>query len=180
MIGSKWIAGTALALGAAAMGATALHAKDDKALPLPPQVYKLLIECRTLADPAARLSCYDTKVAALQLAQEQRQIVIVDQQEVREAKKGLFGFSLPQIKLFGGGSDEDVNDLETTITSARQHTHGRWRFVLADGAVWDQVDNEALVISPRNGDKILIKRAAFGSFRAKINNQPAIRVRRVE
>ena len=53
MIGSKWIAGTALALGAAAMGATALHAKDDKALPLPPQVYKLLIECRTLADPAA-------------------------------------------------------------------------------------------------------------------------------
>jgi hypothetical protein len=61
----------------------------------------------------------DTKVAALQLAQEQRQIVIVDQQEVREAKKGLFGFSLPQIKLFEGAAVMRTSTtLKRPITSA--------------------------------------------------------------
>lgn len=154
-------------------------AKDKKQLPAPPEVYVRLIDCRTIADSAARLACFDKQVAELQQAQERRELVVVDQGEVKEAKKGLFGFSLPQIKLFGGGSEEDVTQLETTIASARQYTYGRWRIVLADGAVWEQIDDQALVISPKAGDAIVIKRAAFGSFKAQIGRQPSIRVRRV-
>jgi hypothetical protein len=173
---------TALAVllaGLSALAATSSLAKDDAAkLPPPPSVYRQLIDCKAIADPAARLACFDTQVAALEQAQQRREVVIVDQAEVRDAKKGLFGLSLPRIKLFDTGGDE-FTQIETTIGSARQYTYGRWRIVLADGAVWDQIDEEVLASDPRAGDKIVIKRAAMGSYKASVKGQPSIRVRRV-
>lgn len=176
---SKKLVVALVAFGLGTLAAADAQAKD-KDPPAPPETYKRLVECRAIADPTARLACFDQQVAALQQAQERRELVIVDQKEVREAKKGLFGFSLPQVKLFGGGSSEDVTELESTVASARQYTYGRWRIVLSDGAVWEQIDDEVMASDPRQGDRIVIKRAAFGSYRAKINGQPAIRVRRVQ
>lgn len=147
---------------------------------LPPEIYQKLLQCRSAGDAQERLACYDSNVLALQQAQDRGEVVIVGREEVREAKKGLFGLSLPNIKLFGGSKDEEVSELESTIASARQYTPGRWRITLQDGAIWDQVDDSVLVGTPSNGDKIVIKRAAFGSFKGRINNEPGIRLRRIQ
>lgn len=172
---------TAMVLLAALCSTPALAKEKKPEAAAPPEAYTQLVECRTLTDDAQRLACYDARVAKLQLAQESKEIVVVDKTEVNEAKRGLFGFSLPQIKLFGGGAgDEDVNELATTITRVQSYDYGRWRFVLENGSVWDQIDGEPLAVDPRAGDKILIKRAAFGSFKARVGNQPAIRVRRIQ
>lgn len=165
-----------------AIGAAPAEARDRKhEAAAPPSAYTQLVECRALTKDAERLACYDARVAKLQQAQENKEIVVVDKAEVNEAKRGLFGFTLPQIKLFGGGAgDEDVNELATTITGVKSYDYGRWRFVLENGSVWDQIDSEPLPIDPHAGDKIVIKRAALGSFKAKVGNQPPIRVRRVQ
>lgn len=174
-----FVAACAILYGFTCSQAAPLFAKEKQEA-ASPLAYERLLQCRSTSDPEARLACYDSNVLALQQAKERRELVIVDREEVREAKKGLFGLKLPELRLFGSGQDEDVTELEATIASARQYTPGRWRIVLQDGATWDQIDDAVLSRTPSNGQKIVIRRAALGSFKAKINNQPGIRVRRTQ
>lgn len=164
----------AVAPAAAARGAKA--AKLDA-----PKIFKDLVDCRQVTDAAERLACYDQKVAALEKAQQSRDIVIADKAEVREARKGLFGLSLPSIKLFGGGSDEDeIKEIDAVVKSAHQVGYGAWQFTLEDGATWQQIDSETVVFGPHSGSKVKIKRGALGSFKANIDGQPGIKVHRVQ
>ena len=142
-----------------------------------PEIFRKLVDCRALADTAARLACYDSQVAALDAAERKEELVIVDRQQVDKAKRGLFGFTLPKLNLFGG-NDKAANILETVIKSARPLGRGRWMFVLEDGAVWRQTDNRSLNRDPKAGMPIKIRRAALGSYLANVDGQIAIRVRR--
>ncbi len=178
---------TALACSAAlltALPASAL-AKDDGENTPPPAIFQDVIDCQKVTDTTARLSCYDQKVSTLAAAQESREVVIADREQIKEARRGLFGFSLPKIRLFGGGSDdkdkeERIQELQTTITSAREFGYGKWLLTLEEGGRWQQTDSIRLNAEPRSGDTILIKTAAMGSYLASINGQRSIRVKRVE
>lgn len=167
--------GFALALAAPA-------AARDKTPPPAPQAYKDLVACKAIADPAARLACFDAQVGKLEQATAAGEVVVTDRAAVRETKKGLFGFKLPTLGLFGGGDEDkdEVKEIQGTVASARTFGYGAWRITLEDGSVWEQTDSERLVFDPRKGDKVRIYRAALGSFRMNVDGQRAIRVRRVE
>lgn len=157
--------------------------KEEEAFPSP--AFKDLIACRAIEDPAARLACYDAKVATVQQATDSGDLVIADKEQMREARRGLFGFKLPTLRLFGhhgnaDATDDEVSEIEGVVASASNAGYGQWRFKLEDGATWQQIDTEVLAIDPHKGSKIRIKRAAMGSYKANIDGQPAIRVRRVE
>jgi hypothetical protein len=152
--------------------------------PARPETFEALIRCRAIAEAAARLQCFDTAAAALQAAQERREVVVVDRAQVREGRRRLFGLALPRIPIFGGGGGDDDNDqdqvrtVEGVVASASQDGLGHWIVSLQDGAIWSQVDNVALALRPRPGQRVVINRAALGSFMMRVNNQPGIRVRR--
>lgn len=149
--------------------------------PVQPQSYKDLIDCRSITDAGQRLACYDAQVAKLEQAAASGDLVVTDRASVREAKKGLFGFRIPSLGIFGGGDDKDeLSSIESTVSSARQFGYGYWRVALADGSVWEQVDTERLVFDPVSGAKVRVYRGALGSFRMNIDGQRAIKVRRVE
>ena len=153
-------------------------AQDSTALKTPAQ-FSAVIACRAIADEAERLACFDSQVAALAKAADDKDIVIADRESVRETRRGLFGFSLPKINLFGGDDADEFQEIDTTIASARPIGYGYYSIELADGARWEQTDGK-LVLSPKSGQKIKIKRGALGTFFANVNGQPGIRVRRVE
>ena len=140
-----------------------------------------LVDCRALTSPAERLACFDREVAAIDAAEANRELVIMDRQQIRSTRRSLFGLSLPNLGVFSDDDDreEEASRIETTVRSARQLGDGRWMFVLADGARWMQTDTEDLNVPPREGHSIRIRRAAMGSYLANVNNQTAIRVRRV-
>ena len=150
--------------------------------PPEPQAYKDLVECKAIADPAERLSCYDLQVGKLVQAAAAGDVMVTDRASVREAKKGLFGFRIPTLGIFGGGEDDqdEIKSIDGTVTSARQFGYGSWRIALEDGSVWEQVDGERPVFDPRKGSKVKINRGALGTFRMNIDEQRAIKVRRVE
>ena len=100
----------------------------------------------------------------------------MDRAAVRETKRGLFGLNLPNLGILNSGAD--VDQITTTITSARMNPTGRYLLVLADGATWLQIENVGMS-PPKPGDAITIRRAAMGSHLAKIKNGPAFRARRV-
>lgn len=164
----------------AVLAAPALEAKDKQDKQDAPDAFRAVIACRQIADEKARLACYDAQVAALDTAQQTGQVVVADRKQVQEAERGLFGFSIPKSPLTSSDA-KPIDQIEATVSTARQYEYGRWRMTMDDGSVWEQVDSaETLAFDPRQGDKVVIKRAAFGSYKARIGGQPAIHVRRVQ
>ncbi|MCW1382212.1 hypothetical protein OLX02_05210 [Novosphingobium sp. KCTC 2891] len=142
-----------------------------------PPVFQAVADCRQLTADAERLACYDRNVATMVSARENHDLVVADRATLRETKKGLFGFTLPKLKLFGNTEGEDIQEIETTISLVRPAKDGYAVFTLADGARWKQTDGGKSWAKP--GDKIRIKRGALGSFMANVGNAAAVRVMRL-
>lgn len=164
-------------------GGPAIAAETDKGKTVsdPPALFTELISCKTIVEPEQRLACFDAKVAALETAQSSNQLVIADREQVREARRGLFGLSLPRIKIFDGDSEEgdNVDKIDAKISSARKLRGGKWLIVLDDGALWQQTEVKNIMRAPEPEDSIEIKRGSLGSFFAKVNGGRAFKVKRI-
>ena len=171
-----------LAAGFAALLAvpTAAAAQDKTGLSgaPTPKIFNDVLECRKIADGQARLACFDKSVGTLATAQQNKDLYVADKAAVQEARKGLFGFSLPKVKLFG---DDDmaaeVKSIETTIKAVSQGQKG-YVFTLEDGARWAQMDG-AYMDRPKAGSKIRIRRAALGSYMGSIEGRVGFRIERL-
>lgn len=166
----------------AAIGLASLPAvAKDKAPPAPPKVLVDLMACRQIADPAARLACYDSQTAALASATERSEVVVADRQQVEQTRRGLFGFALPVSPLLDGdGKGEEVKKLETLVVSARRARGGGWIITVADAGTWEQTDSKALPLSPKPGQKVVITRGALGSYFVSVDGQAALKMRRIQ
>jgi hypothetical protein len=118
-----------------------------------------LQRCRGVAEAAARLACYDAIV-------------------VRPAAVAA---SAPVAERFGlPAAAEAVDRIESRINGRFEGWRGRDRIRLANGQVWQVVDDSTGVYwldSPR----VVVRRGALGSFVLEIEGaNRAPRVRRVE
>lgn len=151
----------------------------DKDEPQPaPKVFQDVVDCKKIAEPDKRLACYDANVAKLETAQQSNELRVVDKAQIKEAKRGLFGLSLPSIKIFGGGDDDEVTTITSKVTSVSRGEDG-WIVEIEDGALWMQTDGVPLGRSPKVGDAIEIKKAALGSYKAKVANGVSFKAKRI-
>ena len=139
--------------------------------------YASLVKCRSISDPGERLACFDKSVAALTTAVEGKQVAVVDREEVRAAKRSLFGIALPEIRLFDNDSSEPIQQIESSVRLVGSAGPGRYSFGLADGGTWRMLEGSGR--APEKGEKVVIRRAALGSYLAKIGGGRAVRVERV-
>lgn len=146
-----------------------------------PESYSAVIRCRAIADREARLACFDDAVAKLATAIDKRDVVVVDREHIRQTKKTLFGLSLPELNLFGGGGQDvdEISAIDGVVGGARMDENNAWIVQLEGGATWRQIDSRPVALSPRRGSKVVIRKAALGSYMMRIDGQPGIRVRRV-
>ena len=134
--------------------------------------------CRAVANATARVACYDEAMAKLDAAVASSDVVMVDKAQVEKTKRGLFGLQLPNFKLFGSDDQAPLAQIESTVASARGSVAG-WTIALADGSIWQQMDDAPLALSPKAGMTVIVKSAALGSYKMAIAKQPAIRVKRI-
>lgn len=167
----------------AALPAAAQETTPGAARAAEPGAASPVFACRTIAEDAARLACYDREVGALQQAEANDEVVIVDKEVVTKARRDLFGFSLPKIDLFRkrdkGAQPEEIRQIEDSLAAFRTDSTGRALITLANGARWMQTDNTPVLGAPKAGDKVVIETAALGSFKASIGGRRAIRVKRL-
>ncbi len=168
-----------LMLAAAVVAAPALADKKDELTDARPPVFEALVNCRGISDAQERLACYDAKVAAIDEAEKNDELVLADKETMKEARRGLFGFSLPKLKLFGNEDGEKESELVAKIASAYQANPGKWTILLDTGARWVQIDTQALPKNPKPGMEVKIRPAAMGSYFANIGGQRALRMKRV-
>lgn len=139
-------------------------------------VLQSFTKCRAVAAPEARLACFEGATAALERAVNAKEVTVLDKQDVRKARRSLFGFTLPRIGLFGGGDDKDeaFEPLDTTITGSRALANGRYELTLAEGgAVWATTD--PMNWPPRVGSKVRIRKGALGNYFIAISGERTIR-----
>ena len=86
----------------AALGALVLAAPlaaDDKAKSSESSYVTALRTCQAKPDPAERLACYDTAVAAMVSASSEGEVRVVDAEDVRQTVIALMGFTLDGIQF---------------------------------------------------------------------------------
>jgi hypothetical protein len=148
-----------------------------------PQLFQQLLDCKAVADPAARLACFDQRVAALETAAQKKDIMIADREQVRKARRGLFGFTAPIGKLLGFGGDDDASEdaikrLETTVVSVSARG-GNLMLTFAEAGTWEQTDRYGFPLRPEPGNKAVITRGAVGSYFISVDGMSGIKFRRV-
>lgn len=161
----------------AGLCATTAHAAESTVNR--PKVYSDIVACRALADAAARLACFDAATKSLEEATENRQIVMLDQGEVRKTKRSLFGFSLPQIPFFGESEEEQAEgfaEIEGELANVQALQYGKYQFTVQDAGTWQTTQGISKIL--KNGTKFRLKRGALGSYMLVLGNT-GIRVKRV-
>lgn len=138
-----------------------------------------LLSCRSLADTAQRLACFDRESAAMEGAIARKDLVFIDRERATATKKALFGFSVPSFGGLFGGDDDEVKQIEGVIASAKFTPHIGWKIRLVDKSVWTQTDDTQLGIAPKPGNKVIIRRGTLGAFRMSIDGQPGLKVQRI-
>jgi hypothetical protein len=153
-------------------------AAKDKLPPAQPAQIRELYACRDIADPTARLACFDREVGELSTADQAREITFTDRETAKKARRGLFGFNFPKLGGIFGGDEDEVKEIETTIRSASIDRSGKYTLVMEDDAVWVQIDTTRLPRQPKAGQKVKIKVATMGSYFASVDGGRSIRMKR--
>ena len=137
--------------------------------------------CRTIADGAERLACYDKASAALVGATATGEVSVVDRKELKQARRALFGFTMPKLPFFAGDSsgEDEKDEIDSTVKSARQIGYERYQIILADGAIWETSQTSVSFSEPRKGQKVHIKRGPLGSYFIEVDGQVGVKGRRV-
>lgn len=146
-----------------------------------PEVFTQVLECRSITDDQLRVQCYDAAVAALATAEQSDDLLIASREDIQKEKRGLFGLKLPRIGLFSSRNgdeekEEPITEITEVIKSAREGRQG-YIMVLEDGSTWYQTDG-TYINRPKPGKSITIKRAALGSYMARVDGGLAVRVKR--
>ena len=160
------------------VAASVAPAKQPKPAPPPPAQVNELLACRGITDSAERLACYDRSAASIGDAVAKQELVVFDKESVKQTKKGLFGFSIPNLGIFGDEEGE-INEIEGTIAGYGHNADGGYIFRLADGRRWTQMDGKPIAIPPGNGDKVVVRRGALGSYTLSLAKQPGVKVKRI-
>jgi hypothetical protein len=154
-------------------------AKDVSKAPKRSESMTALAACRAIVDASARLACFDREVAQLDEAERSNKVVVVDRADVETTRRGLFGFKLPSFGFLSGKGEPEMTQIDAVIASVGSDGDGRFRFTLEDGAHWRQIDNRPVSSRVRQGTKVTIKSAAFGSYFAIFEKLGSARVLRV-
>jgi hypothetical protein len=147
--------------------------------PISPYI-NALEQCRQIADSAQRLACYDKAAPALVTASRTGQVNVVDRGQLREARRSLFGFSMPKLPFFSGdpSAGDTPDQIETTITSVSDLGYGKFRIRIAEGdAAWQTTEESFR--TPKVGQKIIIRRGPMGSYFLRINGNAGVKGMRV-
>ena len=136
--------------------------------------------CAQITGNEERLACYDAAVGRLKAAEDAGEVTTVTRAQVEQAKRETFGFSIPSLPSFGFKNDDGSNDKFDEVTmavkSVGRDAAGKLRITLEGGQVW--VQNDGMRIRPKNPTEARIYAAALGSYKMKIDDGMAFRVRR--
>jgi hypothetical protein len=132
------------------------------------------LTCSRIQQNGERLACYDRAVAYLQRGGEQL---------LAPSAESSFGLQASVTEsraeqASSGQSEATISSVTASVSAVNSMQDGL-RIALDNGQTWRQVTGST-AFAPRAGDRVTIRRGAFGSFLMDVPNGPALRVRRIK
>lgn len=137
-----------------------------------------LLACQSFTDGMTRLACFDREAATVRGAISRRDLVVVDRDEIRRTRRSLFGLSLPNMAVLGSDKEE-ISHIDSVLEATSHNHDGGYVFRLQDDSRWTQMDDRSFALEPRQGEKVVVKRAAMGTYMLTVGHQPGVRVLRL-
>lgn len=142
--------------------------------------------CASISNDDARLACFDAASAELVADFDSGEVRLVRTEEVEKTRRGVFGFSIPSIRLFGGRDDEgdDVQPLDkmtSTITRVWRYGDDDYRIQIEEGdAIWEMTNTPSRFREPKVGDSVELEKAAMQSYWVRVNGRLGVKGRRIQ
>nr|WP_295660044.1 hypothetical protein [Polymorphobacter sp.] len=138
-----------------------------------------LTGCKTLTADAARLACYDQAAAKLAAATASGEVKVLDREDIRATRRGLFGFDLPKLPFFKGddSAKDTPEELDTVVKSIQAAPYGKFVLTMEDGAVWATA--EPLPRDPKVGAMVHLNKGALNNYFMKVGSMRSVRATRV-
>jgi hypothetical protein len=73
-----------------------------------------------------------------------------------------------------------LDELATTVASARSIGYHRVRVTTTDGSVWDQTQDEGFLAEPKAGDRFSVERGAMNSYLCQFGRASRYRCQRID
>lgn len=139
-----------------------------------------LSACRQIADPVARVACYDR---AMDAAPASRQPAPAEPKPPAASSRQMFGLSHPPRppkaarapSRHVAAKPKTVDAITVELAKAERDPQGDWVMTTTEGAIWRQVNDDRPYRPPHVGSTMGIKRALMGGFFCTIDGQAAIR-----
>lgn len=141
-----------------------------------------LARCLDIRENAERLACTDVAARALVDAERTQEVVVIDKERAKRTRRSLFGIALGGADPITGRDEtraERIEQLDTDVAGVRSEANGRWLLTLVEGGRWRTTEPWDGGTVPRPGDKVLVKRAALGSYTMRLAGARLVRVIRV-
>ena len=114
-----------------------------------------LLACRTVADPAARLACFDRESARLLPA-------AIPASNTKE-NFGLSEGAVAKKEVDSGARPKELSSIDAHIVAVSVTGVGLTTFTLDNGQVWRQLSAEGDLLA-KPGDPVTVSRGAFRSY----------------
>lgn len=139
--------------------------------------------CASIAADADRLACYDEAAGRLKTAADAGEFTTITRAEVERVQKESFGFptfSLPAIGRLAEKSGDktigEIEEIEAGVVSVKRNAIGQTLVTLDNGQVWRVTDTYEL--RSKGIKTAVVRKAALGSFKMKLDNGRTVRVAR--
>ena len=163
------------------------------------EVIAPVMVCKSEADDAARLACFDEAAAGLGdlgllppistetsggEPNDDQVIPSQDADAVTASRDGSASFGGEQLPSSRPDPDDVLREVSVRVTKTERTALGKLIFTTEDEQIWRQLDADgAQPRVPRSDEpySAVIRRGSFGSYRLLIEGRrPAVRVRRVQ
>ncbi|MEL7198942.1 MAG: hypothetical protein AAGL10_11570 [Pseudomonadota bacterium] len=176
----------AIAAGAVSLATPSVFAQDNRSdgsqLSNSPLVGQLR-GCTQISNDAQRLACFDREVGAFVGATTKGDVKVVEAEQITDARKKLYGYSIPDAGVFEAATDEDKEKnkrLTSTITRVRKVGRNEWHFWIEEGnAKWRFKNNSIRVRAPEVGQTVEFRPASMGTYWIRIEGRKGVRGNRI-
>lgn len=150
-----------------------------------PDLVDALRACDRETDRARKLECLERASGALVAAVDAGDLRLVDRQQREKQRRGLFGFSLPDIFGRDDGKPDDaemaeMQTLTSTITEVRQIDRKTYLLRIAEAnARWRIDEAPSRFIMPKVGETVEFKKAAMNSYFIRVGKQIGVKGKRI-
>ncbi|WP_426057461.1 hypothetical protein [Janthinobacterium sp. PSPC2-1] len=130
-----------------------------------------MLQCRSLADIASRVKCYDA--IPLGAAAPIAPVTAVLTAQQREQS-----FGMETVKQPKAAEAQESKSISSSIAGKFYGWNGNELIKLSNGQVWRIVDGSSAVLAPQDNPKVTLERNFIGTFFLKIegtNNSPKVR-----